>query len=792
MSFDALRRSQDTRRDSTRSATPSGMRRPSLELLRARPSLNALKSNNSAASSNNSGPNDFSSEQQDSSFSAPPVLPMIDTGKAGSVRSILREPNTPGTGQSVRFFSRQAQEAFSPDPSMESEELLAHQSSQPKGSLFGRIEEAVSQEALVSSDGVHNSPILPGKSSPVQSRSPKPALADIFSPMQEEQKSASFSSARAGGSNMLTTVSTPDVSLDMSQEFDIPTIPPGLEVQEGAHLNVPDFAASSSESPAPMSSTPFRDTNRLKLRPKLAPPPLREEIDEDLGRMSIDEGIFHGRERSPKLPNGLHDRSQSFSLGQTVFFSVNNDDKSVRSSASSAVPSLATDSRHSRSSQSTTDSPISTGSLRSRGRALSDTVFHSMLRSPPKDSPESDINDLSNDIIVEQRPEPDPFSVDAKTYYGPQTMIPTTPPKAAQNPKRISHLRTSSKEENIIASLQTQLALQTELCGQYETDLRARDELVEILGKRLADVEKEETRRKGILRAWKKKVAELEKACRYLEEEVETSRQESMERSVMDEASGEALRMLHRQIAGFDHERNEWQRREAELLAQVEELQNGADVKEDEVRKLKETIWSREESERALQDGIETINEQVEMMGNVSIGYVDPEEHTRIVQERDRLVEDEKQRYRSAELEWGIQRDELVVRAENLEAEKISLEDELEGLRTQFKEKDDEINVLKGELEAQWKHTEQNTEKTDALESERRELEKERETLRSQLQDYEEKFANLETDFNEVENRRLEVEQELNDLDENYGTLLKERDEVRTFLDNIFIHLLIT
>lgn len=71
--------------------------------------------------------------------------------------------------------------------------------------------------------------------------------------------------------------------------------------------------------------------------------------------------------------------------------------------------------------------------------------------------------------------------------------------------------------------MQTQLVLQNKLCRQYETDLCTCDELVEILSKRLSDFEKQEVKRKNILQSWKKKVQELEKTCRYLEEEMEES-----------------------------------------------------------------------------------------------------------------------------------------------------------------------------------------------------------------------------------------------------------------------------
>lgn len=153
-------------------------------------------------------------------------------------------------------------------------------------------------------------------------------------------------------------------------------------------------------------------------------------------------------------------------------------------------------------------------------------------------------------------PPPDPFRVNAATYYTHQT--PPTPPSGV-------HSRAASREEDIIWSLRTQLALQQELCAQFEIDLGARDELVQALTARLDASEKENDKRKNVVRSWKKKAAELEKMCRHLEVVVDSSRRESMERSIMDEASGEALRQLHRQISKLEREK-------AEIVAERDSL----------------------------------------------------------------------------------------------------------------------------------------------------------------------------------------------------------------------------
>ena len=131
-------------------------------------------------------------------------------------------------------------------------------------------------------------------------------------------------------------------------------------------------------------------------------------------------------------------------------------------------------------------------------------------------------------------------------------MIPVTPPKGT-----LKHNQKTSKEESLIISLQTQLALQTELCGLYKADLKAHDELVEVLRKKLTNLEKDDTKCKNALQSWKKKVQELKRVCRQLEETIEDSKQESMECGVMDKASREALHMLHHQITSLEREKNE-------------------------------------------------------------------------------------------------------------------------------------------------------------------------------------------------------------------------------------------
>ncbi|KAF8844344.1 hypothetical protein BDN67DRAFT_1008188 [Paxillus ammoniavirescens] len=142
-------------------------------------------------------------------------------------------------------------------------------------------------------------------------------------------------------------------------------------------------------------------------------------------------------------------------------------------------------------------------------------------------------------------------------------MIPPTPPQG-------THSRTASREEDIIWSLRTQLALQQEL---------------------------ERTRNaRACLRSWKEKAAELEEMCHHLEEEVDNSRQESMERSNMDEASGEALRQLHRQISQLEREKSDVEAKEETLRTQRSVLERSTQTLKGDIEGLGSKISTMEEA----------------------------------------------------------------------------------------------------------------------------------------------------------------------------------------------------
>ncbi|KAJ7075672.1 hypothetical protein B0H15DRAFT_866313 [Mycena belliarum] len=752
-------------------------RRSSFNFLK-RPSIDGLRSPTETTRSPSRAEEREHDPMQD------PTTPL--DARTGSVRSILRDRNTPGTGQNVRFFSRDAYKVLSPDQSMDTDYQSAMLTQAvattpaplPDESFLDRLQRSGSTDSNVSSS-------LPRFASSSKFSKTRPTVAEIFSPLGSPEDNSAPQGQESDKSDsrlmsQLPPLPAPDFTnfFDMSQDLEMSMpLPPGLGFDVEMSINNTETEGENGGVNV-MTSTPYRVKGKGKERETDLP-------KENLAPTNVvDETIFHAQETAPRLPPALHDRSNSFSLGQTVFYSMAHSD-SKRSSASSVFgdyPAYPSSAKSSPLSTKGSGSPSSPG-IKGRNRALSDTVFMSMMRTPSPKRPEADINDESSaDLVVysspkdaQPKPEPDPFSMHATTYYTPQTLIPATPPPRAPAP---AHARKTSKEGDLIVSLQTQLALQTELCAQFETDLRARDALVEALGKKLSEVESVETKRRGLLRTWKKKVAELERACRYLEEEVEGSRQESMERSIMDEASSEALRMLHRQIAGLEREKEGAKRVEDMLRAEVTKLEGQVREKTDDVKKLHETLWRRDEYERELKVGIQEAKEQMEMMGNVSIGLIDEDELRKMAMVKDQRHEEERERHKDAQDGWEEEKEELLAAIEHAKLENAGLVAELDNYKQQLKDNEEEAGMLKSELEAQWEHTEKGADRLEAVEVAKHVVERERDALKAEVAELEQKIVGMEAEWADTENKQIDLENDIQELWDVKEALEKEREEL--------------
>jgi hypothetical protein len=598
-------------------------------------------------------------------------------GRYGSLRSILRDRNTPATGQSVRFFSRDAFRAMTPECSATSE-----QDDSPVSESLRRKETIPEVELSPSGSRTRHRPRAP--------------VQGLFMPTQDMSSPPSSPSVVTQSLGSMMPMPPPEVTniFDMSQRDLLP-------ITADAAASLQDDAVEVSESDQSM------DDETQHVPPRTSP-------TVTLPPTEVNQTVFHSMETS-RAPS--HDRSYSFSFGQAVFHPMPKASLETLAKAPTIEPSPG------------------------RNRAVSESMFHMLSRN--NKNPELDINDPNPASIVlyatpyatpsvdrgpnlsPPPPEPDPFRANATTFYTPGTLLPPSPPTAI-----VGHARKSSKEDDIIWSLRTQLAIQQELSAQYEVDLGARDMLVSVLTQRVENAEKESEKRRGVVRGWKKKVQELERLCRNLEEEVDRSREESMERSAMDEASGEALRQLHGHIAGLEREKGELVRNSLILVdpsAKVKEM-------EEEMAKLREELRQRDEVEQELQEDLHTAQEQIELLNTV--GVIDDESRIAGIT----AASEEQDRHRQAEEEW--------------EKERSELRQEVETATKALAKKEEEVVVLRDELEAQWKNTERTGESMAQLKEERN-------VLQSEVVALEARIESMELEWNDADNRRSEAENTL-------------------------------
>ena len=242
-------------------------------------------------------------------------------------------------------------------------------------------------------------------------------------------------------------------------------------------------------------------------------------------------------------------------------------------------------------------------------------------------------------------------------------------------------------QSELIRSLREQLAVQEDLSAQFELDLNSRDELVMLLSERCdaAEAALSHSREHGekqsrAVRRVTRRVTELERMCTRLQDEVDHSRSESLERSIMDETSGRALKTLHRQISTLEG-------RNRELVLHSEEME----------ARIKELEASEEDAQVYL--------EQLKT-------HIDDLERT------------------NAEL------------YEQLEPHPAS--GALEDLHRNIRKLEEELATSKDELEAQWVRTEENEDKISKLQEEKADLRREIEDLKGNLHSKDLRIEELE------------------------------------------------
>lgn len=142
------------------------------------------------------------------------------------------------------------------------------------------------------------------------------------------------------------------------------------------------------------------------------------------------------------------------------------------------------------------------------------------------------------------------------------------------------------------------------------------------------------------------------------------------------------------------------------------------------------------------------------------------------------LCEEEREPHREVELGWEEEKEGLLAAAETANLENAGLVEAVDRYKQQLKEHEDELLMLKAELEAQWDHAEKGTDKLEAAEVAKRAAEAECEALQAKVDELAEKMMEIDAEF-ESQNNHLENDiQELWDVKE---SLEQEREEVRRF-----------
>ena len=241
---------------------------------------------------------------------------------------------------------------------------------------------------------------------------------------------------------------------------------------------------------------------------------------------------------------------------------------------------------------------------------------------------------------------------------------------------------------------------------QFERDLDSRDELVELLSDRCSTAEvelshwhKHGEKQSRAVRVMTKRIVELEKMCTRLQDELDQSQSQSLEGSIMDEASGQALKTLHRQISTLEGQNRDLVLRSKERDTKIAELEASEEATQVELEQLKTHIDELEVTNTALCEQLEPQQGQGDLH--------------RIV----RKLEQELGMTRSQlETEWK-RTDETEDMISKLQEEKADLKHGVEDLRRDLDSKDRRIEELEAshlELDAQFGDADRQTQQLEA------------------------------------------------------------------------------
>lgn len=724
----------------------------------------------------------------------------------------------------MRFFSRDAYKVISPDTSASAQESSAEHASEDASSYAQRIQEAALEHGAMTpgsnpdetrfhsanpSPHVFSSPDNNANDTQFQSANASPLVhsspnagdatnfhsANAFTPSNGHTTQYESAHGLSNGFPGATAFQSPGnmFSEGMPEAQSTPYITPHQTQTQSLGLPTPPAQLSGVFEPAEQirhsgSSNEFERVLR-------GPPGVRPMINTQTtgnrvsshstaSSMSLEtpHSIFQGSDKSIRR---FSDQTQFHSMG---------DDGHEKSLPERAASSLGFQKVFKRESASAVEGRMDfpaggTGSVNSnRMRSLSDRVFSRPGANDSKSKLSSNANS-PNDTPFSDSPnsagEPDPFRADASNYYNSAAGFPNTPPRLghvradsgvsgvtapstrsfsgtssihsaggrSQTSRTGSMASTSTSQtrhtlqddnSDMVIALRTQLAFHQELATQYERDLRSRDAHAQLMNTKLAAYEAEADKRAKAMRGMRKRVAELEKAARMLEDAAERSVQESFERSVLEGASGEAVRALHQQIVDLGTVQNEMVAREREQKEENERLKEELRERDESLERMRKEIERLESSDRDVEGRVREARERFERQ----------EADTSVVIEQ----------HREIEIAWAEEQARMLREAEDL--------------RKQLKSKENELTVLKQEVEAQWGNAEKMNAQVEETRKRMKESEKEREDCRRELEVLEKRVGGMEVEWTESENRMDGLELELGKEREAKEHAERERDEV--------------
>ena len=505
-----------------------------------------------------------------------PSTPQRFRARRQSVRSILKEPNTPGTGQNVRFFAGDSYRMISPDQSRsEAGSELPATFGRPMTPRFTNVSLTQSEASVLHTlkdDGSGD----------------RSARGNISKATSERSVLASLQDA-SEASVLLSLHDHTAMPLEDSKSFSL-----ALPINHASNLfdmslDMPPIASSSAAGL--MSDDPI------------------EIIEYDLAHS-----------------DGSHSHRSSMSrtaVGHSFGYSpMPSTIRSAHSSMDPATPASIL--------KSGRNSPITIGarSAQASRANISSSVVEDEADEAESQAPaRSFLGSIAN-ITWSTPPIPGAFNFSSFFTHantsGSSSSSGSSSPKTP-SPRSLPALELATEpdlddeasaiinaQSELIRSLREQLVVQADLSAQFELDLDSRDELVEILSERCdtAEVELLHWREHGetesrAMRIMKKRVTELEKMCTRLQDEVDQSRGESLERSIMDEASGQALKTLHRQISTLEGRNRELVLHSEDREARIKELEASEEDARAELEQLKTQIDELEEANAELHEQLE-------------------------------------------------------------------------------------------------------------------------------------------------------------------------------------------